>query len=126
MLVWLTSQLGSIETDEDEIGLDASVARLNWLLNWIPARITALFYSLVGSFGDSLRAWQRGVHEEDGESTNNELLLRVGGAAIGYTPSQGLSTNGDSMIERAHLLIRRTLIAWVSLSAVLTLTGVLG
>ena len=34
-------------------------ARLNDLLGWVPARITALSYGIMGSFEDALQCWRR-------------------------------------------------------------------
>ncbi len=36
-----------------------AAARLNDLLGWIPARITALSYAIMGSFEDALHCWRR-------------------------------------------------------------------
>jgi adenosylcobinamide-phosphate synthase len=36
-----------------------AAARLDDLLNWVPARITALSYAIMGSFEDALHCWRR-------------------------------------------------------------------
>lgn len=36
-----------------------AAARLDDLLNWIPARLTALSYAIMGSFEDALHCWRR-------------------------------------------------------------------
>ena len=126
LLVWLTTRLASMKLDDEQTGLESSVARLNWLLGWLPARITALAYSLVGSFDDSLKAWQAGSDYDTDPATNEGFLLRIGSAAIGRRASDGRQATIAPTLELAHLLVQRALIAGVTLVAALTLTGVLG
>lgn len=56
-------------------------ARLDDLLNWLPARLTALGYALAGDFRRSLRCWR----DQSGglESPNAGVVMTAGAGALG-------------------------------------------
>ncbi len=55
-------------------------ARLDDLLNWIPARLTALSYAIMGSFEDALHCWRR--HAGMWSDINSGPLLASGLGAM--------------------------------------------
>jgi adenosylcobinamide-phosphate synthase len=103
-----------------------AVARLDDIVNWIPARLTALSYALVGNFQQAIKAWR-----EQGqllESPNagpvmcsgaGALNLSLGGPAVYHgrlkeKPVFGEgSAPGYSDINRAIDLIRRSIFLWL-------------
>ena len=57
-----------------------AAARLDDLLNWIPARLTALSYAVMGSFEDALHCWRR--HAGMWSDINSGPLLASGLGAM--------------------------------------------
>ncbi len=102
-----------------------AAARLDDLLNLIPARLTALSYALVGAFQPALRCWR--AQAAAWESPNagpamaagaGALGVRLGGPAVyrGETrqrPRLGCGREPESDdIERATALVRNSLLLW--------------
>ncbi len=110
-------------------------ARLDELLNWVPARLTAVTYLLVGSWLGGWRGW-RGCRVR--KSPNATLVMAVGAGALGVqlggvavyggvrveNPLLGVGPRpvlGD--IERGVLLVRRSVWLWAVFSLVLVVAG---
>ncbi len=102
-----------------------AAARLDDLLNYIPARLTALSYSLVGDAGSALKCWRAQAPLWDSPNAGpvmaagaGALRIRLGGAAsYGGTqePRPVLGCGEDATradIERAVRLVQRTLWLW--------------
>ncbi|TFY97582.1 CobD/CbiB family protein [Ramlibacter humi] len=133
-----------------------SVSQRAWAaIDWVPARITALSFAVVGSFEEAIDCWrnhsQRFPDDNDGvvlAATSGAVNVRLGGEALrsAYAPeaSQGFSaasigpssTAGSESTpgrdaEPAHLrsvvgLVWRTVVLWMVLLALLTLARLLG
>lgn len=103
-----------------------AAARLDDVLNFIPARLAALSYALVGNFSCALRCWQsQGRHWKSPNAGPvmaagaGSLDVLLGGAACYQGVMQdrprlgkGRKANADD-IDRALRLVRRTLLLWV-------------
>ncbi len=108
-----------------------AAARLDDLLNYLPARLTALSYALAGRFSSALTSWR--LQAPFWESPNagpvmaagaGALMLRLGGPAIydgerRHRPELGFGREpaGDD-IPRALALLRRALWLWVAVIVV--------
>jgi len=131
-----------------------SVSARAWsIIDWLPARITALAFAVVGSFEDAIDCWrnyaQRFPDDNDGvilAATSGAVNVRLGGEALkaAYAPSgtQGFPASGvDAMVdtestpgreaEVGHLrsivgLVWRSVVLWMVLLALLTLARLLG
>jgi len=123
-----------------------SVASQAWLaLDWLPSRMTALGFAIVGSFEDAMDGWrnhaQNFPEDNDGvilAATAGAINIRLGGASL-QTPkddddkpdtSGGSSTPGRTP-EVAHFaqvvgLVWRTVIMWLVLVALLTMANLVG
>lgn len=105
--------------------------RLQALLDWIPARITALCYGVIGSFVDAIHQWRTAGPEwrTDMMTGNRGVLINSGLGSLRVTePPEGTEpvVNLDAMramIGDAQALIRRTVIAWITVFAILTIVG---
>lgn len=112
-----------------------AAARLDDLLGWLPARLTALAYLLVG---DAVRGWRCWHSQGDrSDSPNAGVVMASGAGALGLSlggPTayhgqllekpllgEGLAPRGTD-IERAVGLVRRALALWLAL---ILLLGVL-
>jgi len=115
------------------------------LIDWLPARITALAFAVVGSFEEAIDCWrnyaQRFPNDNDGvilAATSGAVNVRLGGEALkpaypaGGPPSinDTESTPGREA-EIGHLrsivgLVWRSVVLWMVLLALLTLARLLG
>ncbi|MGV0959552.1 MAG: CobD/CbiB family protein [Limnohabitans sp.] len=122
------------------------VAARAWrALDWLPSRMTALGFAIVGSFEDAMDGWrnhaQNFPEDNDGvilAATAGAINIRLGGAALhaadaineGDDTSGGSSTPGRTP-EVAHFaqvvgLVWRTVIMWLVLVALLTMAKLVG
>ena len=124
-------------------------------VDWLPARITAIAFAVVGSFEEAIDCWrnyaQRFPNDNDGvilAATSGAVNVRLGGEALRpvITPSttNGFQAAGDSAAtpldttstpgreaEIAHLrsvvgLVWRSVVLWMVLLALLTLARLIG
>ncbi|TXT37256.1 MAG: hypothetical protein FD135_3738 [Comamonadaceae bacterium] len=118
-------------------------AQTAWnLLDWLPARVTALGFAVVGNFEEAIDGWRQ-YAEQPGQQ-NDCLLLAATAGAINISlpamsmpvPSLAASVVGERPNQRpapelAHLailvgLVWRAVVMWVVLLALLTLARLLG
>jgi cobalamin biosynthesis protein CobD/CbiB len=114
---------------------------LLWLLDWIPVRLTALSFAVVGDFEDAAFCWRTqagewamqegGVHEGIVLASGAGALgVKLGGAlpVIGdkpdVRPELGLSDEPDAdLLPSAVGLVWRALVLWLLLMLLLTLAN---
>lgn len=109
-----------------------AAARFDDLLNWIPARLTALSYLLVGNSTRGWRCWHAQARHWD--SPNAGPVMAAGAGALAVTlggsapyaegprkrPVLGAGeTPSATTIEAALALVRRALVLWLLTLAVL-------
>lgn len=103
-----------------------AAARLDDVLNFIPARLTALSYALLGNTRSALRCWRLQAPAWDSPNAGpvmaagaGSLQVQLGGAAIYHgqpeqRPPLGCGIAASAMdIMRAVQLVRRTLYLWL-------------
>lgn len=113
-------------------------------VDWIPARMTALSFAVVGNFEDAVEAWRQDANHfpnaNDGvvlAATAGAINVRLGGA--GLRPSDRDPVEADPVIEPTagrepevgHLrsmvgLVWRAVVMWMVLLALMTLARLLG
>lgn len=106
-------------------------AQLAWkLIDWLPSRITALGFAVVGNFEEAIDGWRHDAAQA--ESNNDSLMLAATAGAVNI---QLKATSADTIQrtipELAHLaivvgLVWRAVVLWVVLLALLTLARLLG
>ncbi|HET8702153.1 MAG TPA: regulatory signaling modulator protein AmpE [Nitrococcus sp.] len=95
---------------------------LAWGAGWLPARAGAGAFALAGSFSHCLQGWRerRPLPEADG---NAALLAAAGLGALGLAPSGSVRDLLDQTLNDARSLIRRAIMVWLVIIALLTLFG---
>lgn len=124
------------------------------VIDWLPARLTALVFAVVGNFEEALDGWlyhaQRFPNDNDGvvlAATAGAVNVRLGGEALkvavlptqapGFTSGEADAESVDSDStpgrepEVGHLaqivgLVWRSVVVWMVLLALLTLARLLG
>jgi len=117
-----------------------AAARLNDIFGWVPARITALSYGIMGSFEDALHCWRRqaGMWSD----INSGPLLASGFGAMHMSSCQegdedelqairnrGALVINAADIRRAVALLWRVLLFWLAVALLMAgahLFGVFG
>ena len=102
------------------------VTRLDDLLSWIPARVTALSYAVMGSFEDALHCWRRKAGMWSDISSGPLLSSGLGALHLadceeneeqdvyGNTAINPASLPGADDVRRAVALIWRVLLFWLA------------
>jgi adenosylcobinamide-phosphate synthase len=111
-----------------------AAARLDDVLNFIPARLTALSYALLGHTRSALSCWRQQAAAWESPNAGpvmaagaGALRVRLGGAAIYHGESEQRPLLGCGMaagaadIARAVRLVRHTLYAWLIVITLVTL-----
>ena len=102
------------------------------LVDWVPSRVTAISFAVVGSFEDAIDGWRN--HESRFAGDNDGIVLAATAGAVNVrlqaTDRQGNPLPGQTP-ELAHLavvvgLVWRTVVLWMVLLALLTLARLLG
>ena len=128
------------------------IAKTAWaLIDWVPVRITAVSFAMVGSFEDAIDAWRN--YNPSSFRDNDGLILAATAGAVNIKLLGGLGTvvnsmdsqhsilagppsaeSGSGVFQRpevAHLavvvgLVWRTVVMWMVLLALLTMARLLG
>lgn len=113
-------------------------------IDWLPARLTALGFAIVGNFEDVIQAWR--YQRSKGLASNEEVLTAAASGALGinlnsYAPDEGndVILDQDNMpfaeigepalvrvLQSAVGLVWRAMVLWMLLLALLSITKSLG
>lgn len=107
---------------EESVETGAATARLLGVLDWLPAHLTALGYALAGSFEDAVSDLRSYYHESRMRffQVSEDVLVFAGlGAVRGAVGEE----TGLVRLKSALGLIRRTLLIWLAVYALVTLFG---
>jgi adenosylcobinamide-phosphate synthase len=146
---WQHKSKTQLQPVSDSLQLIAANA---WgMIDWVPARLTALSFAVMGSFEEAIDGWRnyelQSARDNDGivlAATAGAVNIRLGVAALAIAvPGEGLfgvppgpakaatePASGQTP-EPAHLavivgLVWRAVVLWVVLLALLTLARLLG
>ena len=90
-------------------------------MEWLPARMLALAYAMMGNFEAAVHAFRSGAEEPDLALSNYDVLVSTGMGAIKDQSSD--SSDEISSIHSARGLVMRSVLVWVTILALLTLGG---
>ena len=115
-------------------------------IDWVPARLTALFFAVVGNFEEAIDCWRQHASRYPGDNdgtliaaTAGALNVQLGGAQLGGK-NETLGEEGDPPFseslpgrepELGHMrslvgLVWRTVVLWLVLLSLLSLARLLG
>ena len=107
-----------------------AAARLDDLMNFLPARLTALSYATVGHAAAALRCWRHQAPAWDSPNAGpvmaagaGALQIRLGGGAVYHGRWRSRSTLGEGRpadagdIARARYLVLRALLLWIGVTS---------
>lgn len=122
-VLWRMAGLGRALTTGDRSDSMARAPLATWhhWLAWIPARLTVLGYAVMGNFNDAMSTWR--VIADTGRGTD-ALLEMAGVAAVGPKPGEERD-DGIEWLREARRLLRRALLLWLAVIALMTIAGLL-
>ncbi|MEJ6656422.1 MAG: adenosylcobinamide-phosphate synthase CbiB [Pseudomonas sp.] len=116
-----------------------AAARLDDLLNWLPARLVALTYALCGNTGRALVCWQQQAPQWDSPNAGpvmatgaGALNVQLGGVAVYQgvmheRPQLGAGRPAEAAdIQRALQLVQQGVWLWLVVAVLIGLAGVIG
>lgn len=124
LLYRLVSELES-ELKEIRSGLSNSTNLLLNILEWPSSRLMILGLALAGHLVGALPGWGKSEHLSF--DVNNKVLMNSGIGALQYMPEINVPNRGKSYwIVELKALLNRTLIVWLAILGLMTLSGNLG
>jgi membrane protein required for beta-lactamase induction len=109
---------------EENPELRQTLQLLHTILSWIPVRLAALSYAIVGSFVHALQAWNERYHTSTKipDCECYDIMVRIG---LGSLQHHGEAEDEYTLqtVREALGLCTRAFMAWITVLAVLTLAG---
>ena len=126
----LAAQLPRLEQANRDIDFFLNAKQLLLIMDWLPARITAICYAIAGSFEDALYGWRsyQDRRYDEFSDSNSGVLICTGGGAMRLTTL--LDEQSDALHDYSHLpqsamaLVWRSLVVWLVIAGLLALTGI--
>jgi adenosylcobinamide-phosphate synthase len=126
----------SLRWREASLEFSSAAANIFHVLNWVPQRLTAVTYAVVGNFEDAMYCWRTQVPAwPDPEES---IVLTAGAGAMGVKLGQPLNIAGQwcergeiglggepdaDQIESATSMIWRGLVVWLVIALLLMVAG---
>ncbi|MDZ7921639.1 cobalamin biosynthesis protein [Rhodoferax sp.] len=107
-----------------------SHAQRAWaVIDWLPARVTALSFAFVGSFEEAVDSWRR--HEAVHPLDNDGVVLAATAGAVNVRLGENDPAASGLVPELAHLravvgLVWRTVVMWMVFLALLSVARLIG
>lgn len=132
LVLYRVSELASRSWEQKGVSLHSEFAwaARRWLavMDWVPARLTALAYAVAGNFEESTLVWRQ---TRDNRPDAARLLTDAGLSAMGVRPTEwgrdapGLPDRvlGSMDLAAAARLIWRALALWMGMLLLLTVIG---
>jgi adenosylcobinamide-phosphate synthase len=95
-----------------------TIGQIMNVLDWLPTRLLAFSFAIVGNFEEAMMAWR--TRSATDEQANIELLTATGFGALGLNEA----APSPDEVSGAATLLKRAALAWVALLGLLWLGGV--
>lgn len=115
-----------------------AAARLDYVLAWVPVRVTAISYAVMGNFEEALRCWRYQTRVPAGDATAPLLAAGLGAMQLlscEDLPQTGGQDAGMAMtsavpeadhVQRTVALLWRVLLFWFGAALLILMAGVFG
>lgn len=107
-------------TDSSEIAISPHLKDILFWVDWLPVRIVAFGYMLVGHFSKAMPVWLENLFDINRQP--NQILVSVAQKSEDYMVDPEDCTAEPCLLVR---LAKRTLLLYIAVIAVLILTGIL-
>ncbi|MEL0584500.1 MAG: regulatory signaling modulator protein AmpE [Candidatus Thiodiazotropha sp. (ex. Lucinoma kazani)] len=120
----------SVQSNRD-IDFQLNSKQLTVILDWIPARITAICYAIAGSFEDALYGWRSFQESRFSEfnDSNSGTLICTGSGAMRLSTLLDEAQEGNQLYSTlprsAMALVWRSLVVFLVILTLLTMTGII-
>ena len=109
--------------------LKTTASQAWYVMDWIPARITAIGFAFVGSFEEAIDGWRQSEAQFPGDS--NGVVLAATAGALNVKLGEADSSGAGDIPQPIHLravvgLVWRTVVMWMVFLALLSLARLLG
>lgn len=102
-----------------------SVHDLFWVMNWLPARLCIIGYALAGNFIDTVSYWRS--LNDFWTRDSDDLLVASGIGALRQDMRSDMAEGDNEIfihgVAHAMSLIKRTIIVFITMLALMTLAG---
>ena len=122
-LLFRLSEIHSRTCKVENSGYADACKRLFYILSWLPARLSVLGYAIVGNFVDTMSKWQG--FSDIWQADNDELVIASGLGALKHDEDEAKDEVDVPGVLDVLALVKRTLVFWLAVLAIFTLTGVL-
>jgi AmpE protein len=129
ILYRITSRLPQLDQANRDLDFYLNAKQLLAILDWLPARLTAVCYAIAGSFEDALYGWrsyQESRFDEFSDSSSGTLIC-TGSGAMRLTTLLDEAQEGlqdyTHLPQAAMALVWRALVVWLVIAAFLSLAG---
>jgi membrane protein required for beta-lactamase induction len=104
-----------------------AVKKLHYVLGWIPSRLLSLSYVLTGNFVDGMSAFKSGgsVFSNRWFDENEQVLVSSGTGALNIEQKDNADVELGA-VSGALGLVRRSVVLWLGIIALMTLSGLVG